>query len=105
MGVLLDLQGTQSRVHGERGVARYLAQLGSGLETHFPGAVDQYLVNPDLPLSRALGGLPAAQRVGSIDALPADATVYHVGSVFEPDVPLDHLWPGVARRLRMLVTL
>ena len=36
MGVLLDLQGTQSRVHGERGVARYLAQLAAGLETYFP---------------------------------------------------------------------
>lgn len=105
MGVLLDLQGTQSRVHGERGVARYLAQLASGLETHFPGLVDQYLVDPYQPLPRAFGALPDPSRVGSIEALPADASVYHVGSAFEPDVALDRLWPRGARGLRLVVTL
>ncbi len=105
MSVLLDLQGTQSRVHGERGVARYLAQLAAGLEAHFPDAVDRYLVNPDVASSRALDALPTAERFGSIDALPPNATVYHVGSAFEPDVSLDRLWPGAARRLRLVVTL
>lgn len=105
MSVLLDLQGMQSRVHGERGVARYLAQLAQGLETHCPGSVAQFLVNPDLPLTRALAVLPAPDRVGSIGALPTDATIYHVGSAFEPDVGLDRLWPRPARGLRLVVTL
>jgi glycosyltransferase involved in cell wall biosynthesis len=105
VSVLLDLQGTQSRAHGERGVARYLAQLSAALERNFPGAVAQFLVNPDLPITRALGSLPPPSRLGSTDALPADFAVYHVGSPFEPDVTLDRLWPAQARKRRLAVTL
>jgi glycosyltransferase involved in cell wall biosynthesis len=105
MSALLDLQGVQSRVHGERGIARYLTQLAAALERSFPRAVAEYLINPDLPLSQAMAALPPAHRLGSTDALPAKATIYHVGSAFEPDVSLDRLWPVRARKLHLVVTL
>jgi len=105
MSVLFDLQGTQSRVHGERGVSRYLVELANALETHFADEVTQYLINPDLPVTRALGALPPPARLGSVDALPSHASVYHVGSPFEPDIQLDKLWPPAARRMRLAVTL
>lgn len=105
MSVLLDVQGIQSRAHGERGIARYLAELAAAFEEHYPNAVERYLINPDLPVGKALEGLPSMDRIGSVDSLPPDASVYHVGSPFEPDVAIDQIWPRAARRMRLAVTL
>jgi glycosyltransferase involved in cell wall biosynthesis len=104
MTALLDLQGVQSRTFGERGVARYLTELAGALERWFPEAVERYLV-PDLSSSHALDQLPPRHRLATIgDSFPV-ADTYHAGSVFEPDVSLDGIWPPGARRLRLAVTL
>jgi glycosyltransferase involved in cell wall biosynthesis len=105
MGALLDVQGIQSRTFGERGVARYLAELASALERWFPTAVDRYLVNPDLPAAPGLQSFLPADRIGLPTDIPGSSRVYHVGSAFEPDVSLDGLWPRAARPLRLAVTL
>jgi glycosyltransferase involved in cell wall biosynthesis len=105
MSVVLDVQGIQSRTFGERGVARYLVELTAALERWFPAAVDRYLVNPALPAARGLDLLPPSQRTGTAADISASSRVYHLGSAFEPDVPLDGLWPPAARPLRLVVTL
>jgi glycosyltransferase involved in cell wall biosynthesis len=105
MGVVFDVQGVQSRTFGERGVARYLVELTAAIERWFPNAVDRYLINPDLPVARALDLLPPPHRLGTVDDIPASSGVYHLGSAFEPDVSIDGLWPRAARPLRLVVTL
>ena len=49
MSVLLDIQGTQSRAHADRGIARYLRELTAALMRWHPEAVHALLLNPDLP--------------------------------------------------------
>ena len=104
MSVVLDLQGTQSRVHGERGVARYLAQLAAAMETHFPDAVDRYLVNPDVsfrapwmpyrqPSASARSTRCQQMQPSTTSARPSSPTSRSTGS-----------GPG-GRRLRLVVTL
>jgi glycosyltransferase involved in cell wall biosynthesis len=105
MSVIFDVQGIQSRTFGERGVARYLAELALALERWFPTAVERYLINPDLSVAQSLQLLPPSTRIGTADDISAASRVYHVGSVFEPDVSLDGLWPPAARALRLAVTL
>ena len=48
MTALFDIQGVQSRLHGERGIARYILEHARGLEQGHQGAVARYLLNPDL---------------------------------------------------------
>jgi glycosyltransferase involved in cell wall biosynthesis len=105
MSVVFDVQGVQSRIHGERGIARYLTELAAALEEWFPGAVDRYLVNPGLPVAQGLDVLPPSERLGTVNDLPAAARVYHLGSPFELGVSIDELWPPAARSLRLVITL
>ena len=108
MTVLLDIQGVQSGSHAERGIARYLLELATALERWHPGAVDRYLVNPDLAVPDSLEPLSARGRLRSGDrAEYGSASVYHVGSPVELDVPLSRLWPAWAYRngLRLMTTL
>jgi glycosyltransferase involved in cell wall biosynthesis len=102
---LFDAQGIQSRSFRERGVARYITELAEAMERWFPEAVASYLINPSLPVASAIESLPDPARIGTVDDVPPDADVYHVGSPFEPDVQLDLLWPPAARPLRLVVTL
>jgi glycosyltransferase involved in cell wall biosynthesis len=98
MQVLLDIQGTQSRAHSDRGIARYLRELAAALRQWHPGAVDAFLLNPDLPPPAAIEGLTATGRLCRVDAPgEADGGIYHVGSPFE-HVSIDRLWPSYARR-------
>jgi hypothetical protein len=54
MSVLLDIQGTQSRAHSDRGIARYLSELTAALMRWHPQTVDAFLLNPDLPPPAAI---------------------------------------------------
>jgi len=106
MGALLDIQGVQNPVFGERGIARYLRELASALERDHPDAVSRYLLNPDLPAPAAVDSIPS-WRIGLNDRVDlADASVYHVGSPFE-GAPIDRIWPAAASQagLRLAVTL
>ena len=84
MTVLLDIQGTQSRAHSDRGIARYLRELTGALMHWHPETVDAFLLNPDLPPPSGIEPLTATGRLTRSDALTgADGGVYHVGSPFE----------------------
>jgi glycosyltransferase involved in cell wall biosynthesis len=102
--VLFDVQGIQSPAHGDRGIARYLLDLVHAFERLPSSPISSYLLNPELPpppsLERLDGRLRTNDRVSA-----SEASVYHVGSPFEPDVPLARIWPIAARELRLIVTL
>jgi glycosyltransferase involved in cell wall biosynthesis len=107
MGVVLDIQGTQSRAHGDRGIARYLRELTKALARWHPQSVDAFLLNPDLPPPSGVEELTASARLTQLDAVAeADGGIYHVGSPFE-HVGIDRLWPPYARgrRMRLVVTV
>jgi glycosyltransferase involved in cell wall biosynthesis len=107
LGVLFDIQGTQSRAHSDRGIARYLRELVDALNRWYPDAVDGFLLNPDLPPPGAIEPLAASGRLTRLDAVSSEeGDVYHVGSPFE-DVAIDRLWPLFARRgrMRLVVTV
>ena len=108
MNVLYDVQGVQSRAHSERGIARYLLESALALERWHPGAVRQYLLNPDLAVPRSIEPLTLSGRLQLSDrAQIEDAAVYHVGSPIELDVPLHRLWPRAAQKagVRLVATL
>jgi glycosyltransferase involved in cell wall biosynthesis len=105
--VVFDVQGIQSRHHGERGIARYLVGLAWALERWAPGRVAGYALNPGLPEPVA-GRLPdLGGRLQPNDVAPSvPPSLYHVGSPFE-QLPIDQIWPAWARTggLRLAVTL
>jgi glycosyltransferase involved in cell wall biosynthesis len=105
VSVLLDLQGIQSRGHGQRGIARYLLELASQLQRMRPDPVAWYLLNPDLPVPATIEPLTHSGRLQFAESLPR-AAVYHVGSPIDLSVPLERLWPAGARSaMHLLVTL
>jgi len=104
--VLFDVQGIQSPAHRDRGIARYLLDVAYALERLPDSRVSRYLVHPELPLPPRADALAAAGRIGSNDRFHADeAGVYHIGSLYEPGVPLNRIWPIGARDLRLAVTV
>jgi glycosyltransferase involved in cell wall biosynthesis len=106
VAVLFDLQGVQSRAHGERGIARYVGELAAAIARDHADRVS-FLLNPDLPFPPTIEPLAGRARLARSDAAPpADASVLHVGSPFE-DVSIERLWPAWAHRrgMRLAVTL
>ncbi len=106
MAVLVDIQGVQSRAHGERGIARYLRELASALEREYSETVSRYLLNPDLPVPATIDSIPRWRLEFNDRADVANASVYHVGSPFEP-APISRIWPPAASQsgLRLAVTV
>lgn len=102
----MDIQGVQSRAHGERGIARYLTGLGLALEEHHPQLVSAFLLNPDLAVPGALEPLATSGLIAYSEQLNVeDAEAFHVGSPIELDIGLHRLWPPAARLLPLVVTL
>lgn len=104
MRVVYDLLGFQSRDHGERGIARYVLQLGLALERTHPGLVTDYLVHPDLPFPAGAEPLIATGRITRADepmasrARPSDGGVFVAGSPFECfNQPSELVLPPFAR--------
>ncbi|MGH1491067.1 MAG: FkbM family methyltransferase [Acidimicrobiales bacterium] len=104
MRVVYDLLGFQSRDHGERGIARYVLQLGLALERTHPGLVTDYLVHPDLPFPAGAEPLIATGRITRSDeqmsrrALPSEGGIFIAGSPFECfNQPSELVLPPFAR--------
>lgn len=88
MNVVYDLLGFQSRDHGERGIARYVLNLGLALEQARPGLITQFLMHPDLPFPAGAEKLLATGRVVRADRRndgrdPSAGGVFIAGSPFE----------------------
>ncbi|HEV8601945.1 MAG TPA: glycosyltransferase [Gaiellaceae bacterium] len=106
MSVLLDLQGIQSREHGDRGIGRYLLELARALERFEPNAVSRFVLNPHLPVPARVRAVASGERLVFNDRLDGPPErVYHVGSPAEVSVSLDDLWPGSAQSMRLVVSL
>lgn len=106
--VLLDIQGAQSVDHRDRGIARYVLELASALESAHPGHIRQFLLNPDLAPPGRFEALLATGKVARSDSCdPPEEGILHIVSPYELSVPLSRLWPdfAVARRLRLVVTV
>ncbi len=103
MTVVYDLLGVQSRDHGERGIARYVLQLGLAIERRRPGLIDQFLMHPGLPLPASAEALIATGRVIRTDErrherTPMAGGVFIAGSPFEAfHFTSDHILPDYAR--------
>ena len=94
--------------HRERGVARYVLELARAVHQLQPDRVARFLLNPDLATPGSIEPLLATGKVAFSDGADlGDASVLHVMSPFELEVPLDRLWPAPAsrRRLRLVVTV
>ena len=105
MSVLFDVQGIQSRGHGQRGIARYLMELAGEFERARPHPVASYLLNPELPIPGSIEPLTHSGRLRFAEPLPS-AAIYHVGSPIDVAVPLNRLWPPRARpAMHLIVTL
>jgi glycosyltransferase involved in cell wall biosynthesis len=106
--VLIDIQGTQSLDHRDRGVARYVLELALALDQVAPERIGAYLVNPDLALPGNLDRLVATGKLRHADEVrwPPGA-VLHIASPFELSVPLRRLLPAPAARgeVPVVVTL
>jgi glycosyltransferase involved in cell wall biosynthesis len=106
VSVLFDIQGIQSRLHGERGISRYLLELARALEKTHPELVAQFLLNRGLAVPGSLEPLMSTGKLAFADRLEAPRHgIYHIGSPFELGVPLDHLWPPSVRHLRFVITV
>jgi len=106
--VLVDIQGTQSIDHRDRGVARYIIDLASALHERHGERVGPFLLNPDRTPPAGIEPFVAAGALATIDEIELRAgDVYHVASPYELSVPLHRLWPTAAREagLRLAVTL
>lgn len=106
MSVIFDVQGIQSRAHGERGIARYLAELATALAAHPAKPISRFAVNRELPVPGAIQPLTSrVPVVYSSELPPVDERVYHIGSPIELTVPVSQLLPRAVERLRTVATL
>jgi glycosyltransferase involved in cell wall biosynthesis len=103
--LVLDIQGTQSLDHRDRGVAGYIRETALALERLHPDAVAAYSLNPDLPLPGGVEPLVASGKLRFSDEIPwADVETLHVMSPYELSVPLRRLVPAPFTG-RLVVTL
>jgi glycosyltransferase involved in cell wall biosynthesis len=80
-------------------------ELSLALARAHPELEPWFVLNPDLPVSKAIEKLGQHGRVAPVDdsAVRPDA-IYHVPSPLEP-VPLDRLWPPGLRTSALVVTM
>jgi glycosyltransferase involved in cell wall biosynthesis len=109
--VWLDARGTQSAAHGERGVARYVAEHTKALLASAPEAIGAIGLDRAVPIPPSMqalegSGLISWQTSTRTDGPPLPA-IYHVMSPFEMTMTLEEIWPVWIRRseARVVVTL
>lgn len=103
--VVLDLQATQSRHHGERGIGRWAYEFTAALCALRPDLIGAVVFNPRLPLPAAARALASTGKVDGTGSAGARARIYHVLSPFEPDEAVDAIWPPHARGAALVATL
>ncbi len=101
MAVIFDLLGVQSKLHGERGIARYVLQIAIALEAVDDTLVDTYLIRDTLPVPGSLEPLIRTGKVRTSKELAADppaSGVFIMGSPYELGENLDSILPTWCRR-------
>lgn len=110
--VWLDARGTQSAQHGERGVARYVAEQTRALLRLRPELVGSIGLDPVALIPPSIepvvgGGLLAWHRRTKAPDNRPPPRIYHVMSPFEMAMEYEDVWPAWIRAsgARMVVTL
>jgi glycosyltransferase involved in cell wall biosynthesis len=103
-GVIFDLVAAQSPSYRGRGIARYSVELARAIVKRHPQIVSSIVVHPELEPPDGTDDL-----ADWITTRPdwAAASVVHLSSAFEPEVPVRVYWPreATSHRLLMSVTL
>jgi glycosyltransferase involved in cell wall biosynthesis len=103
-GVIFDLVAAQSPSYKGRGIARYSIELTRAIVKRHPEIVSSIVVHPELDPPEGTDDL-----ADWLTTKPdwAAASVVHLSSAFEPEVPVRVYWPREAttHRLLMSVTL
>ena len=98
--IAFDLQAVQSVAHGERGIARFVADLAAALASDLPDAVDVFLWNDLLPRAPKLDTLGLGDRLRSFSEMRGQTVdVLHLNSPFEGLRIGDFMPPVRARRV------
>ena len=108
--VWLDARGTQSAAHGERGVARYVAEHSRALLEASPGLVGSIGLDPSVQVPPSMRPLIGSGVLRWHHRLRPDGpppSIYHVMSPFEFSMEIEDIWPAWARErdCRLVVTL
>lgn len=109
--VWLDARGTQSAAHGERGIARYVAEHTKALVRLAPERIGAVGLDPSALIPPSLEPLAGSGLIGwHRRTRPPGGRVpgiYHVMSPFEVTMDFDDIWPAWLRRgdARLVVTL
>ncbi len=101
-GVIFDLIGAQSPSYRGRGIARYSTDFVRAMVRGYPELVAAVLLHPELPTPEGLDDLE--------DWLTTDpdwerASVVHLSSVFELEVPVRTYWSRSASASRLFTAL
>ena len=98
--IVFDLQAVQSVAHGERGIARYTAEVAAALARRGDDIVDVFAYNDRLPHVERLDSLDLGGRLRSFSSLRGrHADLVHVNSPFEMLQPDVFTVPVLADRL------
>ena len=98
--IVFDLQAIQSAAHGERGIARYVADLASALATNHPSVIDAFVINDRLGHQDRAERLPLGSRlIGSDELRGRSVDLLHVMSPMELLHRSEFATPVAARRL------
>ena len=82
--IVFDLQALQSAAHGERGIARYVADLAETLAKEHPHVVDVFAWNDALEESPRVRELGLGDRLQPFSSLRGEVVdVLHINSPFE----------------------
>jgi glycosyltransferase involved in cell wall biosynthesis len=109
--VWLDARGTQSAAHGERGVARYIAEHTKALIDAAPEAIGAVGLDRNVPIPPSMRSVEGTGLIRWHSPTNPDGVgppaIYHVMSPFEMTMTLDEVWPVWIRRsnTRVVVTL
>lgn len=108
MRVLYDLRGAQSRLHPERGIARWVSGLFEALACHpgvdeLHGLVDERVPSPAIAdVLRASGRLVTTTTAIDLISGRDVPWIVHISSPFELDYSFTELWPAAFHAPKVL---
>jgi glycosyltransferase involved in cell wall biosynthesis len=101
-GVIFDLIAAQSPSYRGRGIARYSTELVRAMVRAHPELVNAVVLHPELPIPEGLDDL---REWVTTEPDWASASVVHLSSVIEPEVPVRTFWPREASAHRLLTAV
>ncbi len=101
-GVIIDLVAAQSPSYKGRGIARYSTELARSLVQRHPDMVSSIVVHPELDRPEGTDDLH-----DWLTTAPdwSAASVVHLSSAFEPEVPVRIFWPREATSHGLLMSV